>query len=42
MFELPGSDVKEFVVDGKYCEEQENNPSNPGLKEIGKVFVACG
>ena len=32
MFELPGSDVKEFVVDRKYCEEQENNPSNPGLK----------
>ena len=32
MFELPGSDVKEFVVDMKYCEEQENNPSNPGLK----------
>ena len=32
MFELPGSDVKEFVVNRKYCEEQENNPSNPGLK----------
>ena len=32
MFELPGSDVKEFIVDRKYCEEQENNPSNPGLK----------
>ena len=32
MFELPGSDVKEFVVDRKYCEEQENNPSNPELK----------
>ena len=32
MFELPGSDVKEFVVDKKYCEEQEINPNNPGLK----------
>lgn len=32
MFELPGSDVKEFVVDRKYCEEQEINPNNPGLK----------
>tara|TARA_Y100001954_G_C15811515_1_gene605442 strand:- start:1074 stop:2297 length:1224 start_codon:yes stop_codon:yes gene_type:complete len=32
MFELPGSDVKEFVVDRKYCEEAENNPANPGLK----------
>ncbi len=32
MFKLPGSDVKEFVVDRKYCEEQENNPKNPGLK----------
>lgn len=32
MFELPGTDVKEFVVDRKYCEEAENNPANPGLK----------
>ncbi len=32
MFELPGSDIKEFIVDRKYCEEQENNPSNSGLK----------
>ena len=32
MFELPGSDVKEFVVDRKYCEEQEINPNNSGLK----------
>ena len=32
MFELPGTDVKEFVVDRKYCEDAENNPANPGLK----------
>ena len=32
MFNLPGSEVKEFVVDIKYCEEQEANPANPGLK----------
>ena len=32
MFELPGSDLKEFVVDRKYCEKQEINPDNPGLK----------
>ena len=32
MFNLPGSEVKEFAVDKKYCEEQEANPANPGLK----------
>lgn len=32
MFELPVSDVKEFVVDRKYCEKQEISPDNPGLK----------
>ncbi|MBM72058.1 MAG: ATP-dependent Clp protease ATP-binding subunit ClpX [Crocinitomicaceae bacterium] len=32
MFELPGSDLKEFVVDRKYCEKQEINPDNTGLK----------
>ncbi len=32
MFELPGTDVKEFVVDRKYCEDAENNPANPGHK----------
>ena len=32
MFNLPGSEVKEFVIDKKYCEEQEANPANPGLK----------
>lgn len=32
MFELPGSGIKEFIVDRKYCEKQEISPDNPGLK----------